>query len=116
MFQFAGPIGNVVEVAFRVGEFVVDRRQEHGTVHAHYGKACFYCACGCNGVAYHRLVGADGNLLRSFSQNPFDRQGLYLVILESRSSMSINVLDIGGSKAGICDGPLHGKAAPSPLG
>ncbi len=75
-----------------------------------------YCACGGNGVADHRLVGADGNLFRPLPKNPLYRQGFYLVILESRSAMSINVVDIGRGKAGVRHGPCMAKAAPSPLG
>src|SRR5258708_1568446 len=96
---FPSLIGNVIQVAFRVGHVVVDRRGEDATTNGHNANDHFDSPSGGDEMAQHTFAAAHRHLVGRLTQDLLNRQGLNLVVDLGAGSVSVDVTDVGRVQA-----------------
>ena len=96
MFLSSRLVRHIIEVAFRIGKLVVDRRKDDRTIHAHKRQyrldrpGCTY------GVAEHGLVAAHRDFPGPFSEDLLYRDRLSGIVLRRGSPVGIDIVDVTG--------------------
>ena len=110
--DFAGAVGDVIEVAVRVGMGVVDGgRQDTGPEREGQGDG-FDGAGGADEVADHRFDGGEGQAAGVFAEHSFDGLCLHDVVEARAGAVGVDVIDIVGIDAGFAQGPFDGAGGP----
>src|SRR5207248_2891109 len=104
---FAGGVGDVVEVAIRVGCFVIDRRRDDAAANGHDAGDQFGSAGGGDQVAEHALAAGDRNLAGLLAEDLFDGQGFNAIIDLGAGAVGVDITDI------VCAEPAIGKRPPN---
>ena len=105
-----GLVGNVVQIAFRVGFLVIDRGVNfpvHDGFDAGHG---LQSARGAEGMANHALGAADRNTVGVIAEQPLDGDGFHGVVEGRRSAVGIDIVHIGSVEPGVGDGVGHGAS------
>src|SRR5580704_15307651 len=110
-FGFTGDIGNVVEVAGRVGLFVIGGGRHDLVTECEDADAGFEAAGAAEQVAGHGFRGADGNFFGAVAEDAFERGGFDGVADGSGGAVSVDVADVVGGDAGIFQGGVRDAIA-----
>src|SRR5487761_1041575 len=109
-------VGDVVEVAVRVGLIQVDRGREQPTVQGQHAGRGLDRAGRAEQVAVHGLGGADGELLRVLAEHCLDRLGLGYIAELGRGSVRVDIVHVGQLDPALLERPAHGADRALALG
>ena len=105
--RLAGLVGHIVQVALRVGVFIVDggvdRPIDYGPDAGHRLKRPRRP----QGVAYHRLGGADGDLVSLLSEQAPNGGSLHGIVKERGCAVGIDVVNLLQAHSGVLQSPTH---------
>src|SRR6266849_10778576 len=102
------PIGDVLQVALRIGMLIIYGWGNEVVVCREYGDDCFDSSCGSKEVTSHRLRRADVQLVSMIAKHCFDCLRFRLIVVGSRRSVGIDVIDAFRFNAGVLHTELHG--------
>src|SRR5688572_16197585 len=112
--HLAGRVRDIVEIAFRIGKFVVDGRRRQVPPHRHHASDQLNCPRRGNQVPQHALAAADRHLVCALAEHLLDGERLYLVVHQRTSAVSVDVPDSTGRQSRVGQGALHaGDSAPA---
>src|SRR5687767_4924819 len=100
-------VRSVVQIELRVRILVVDRRRDHSVSHHQGADDELDCAGGAKHVTRRGLGGADIDLRGRFSKHRLDRPRFVEIVGGGRGPVSVDVLNVSRSQAGILEGTLH---------
>ena len=100
-------VRHVVEIAYRIGRLVVDRRRNDAVLHDERADRGFEAAGSAEEMAGHRFGGADGNLVRLLAEHRLDRQRLDAIADRRRRAVCVDVVDVVESERRVLQGALH---------
>src|SRR6266702_1186785 len=101
-------IGHIVEVALRVGVFIVDRRVDHAAVDREQRCDRLDRAGGAEQVTDHGLGAADRDLVCMVAERKLQRLRFSRVVELCRSSVRVDVIDVVRFESGIAQRQGHG--------
>ena len=106
---FTGLVGNVVEIAVRILDFVVDRRWEDAPADGHDTGDQFHRAGGGDQVAEHALAAGDRDLVSPFPENLFDGDRLAPIVDLRAGAVGVDVANVFGFQPGVLQRRVDGN-------
>src|SRR5262249_192278 len=107
-------VGDVIEVAFRVGEGVVGGGGDDAVAHGEDAGDEFDGSGGGDEVAHHGFDGADGDVFGVVAEDAFDGVGFGGVVFLGAGAGCVDVMDVARGHFGVAKGfpdGDHGSAA-----
>src|SRR5262249_9483610 len=99
----AGCVGDVVQVAFGVGCFVVDGGRDHTLADRHHGDdQLSHTGCG-DQVTHHTLVARYRDLVSAYAEYGLDRLGLRRIVHLRAGAVRVDVTDRVERQAAILE-------------
>ena len=99
--RFARLIGDIVQVAIRVGVLVIDGWRQHLIAQGERGKACFQTTRPAQQMSGHGFRGAHRELFGVLAENLLDRQGFEAIVVLGGSPVGVDGIDLLGRDLGV---------------
>ena len=106
--RLTGLVGNVVQIAFWIGSFIIDGWQHDSVLHRQHRKNRLDSSGPSQEMARHRLRRTDGNLVGLLAEGALDRNGFQLVVERSGGAVGVDIIDLLDGDTGILDRHFHG--------
>ena len=98
-------VRHIIQVSFRVGGVVVNRRRQFPPVDGEHGEDGFHAARRTEQMTRHRLGGTERQLICMRAEGLLDGERLASVAERSRSAVRVDVADLLRTNAGILNCP-----------